>query len=587
MKNIRNFCIIAHIDHGKSTLADRLLELTGTVDKRKMRSQYLDSMALERERGITIKLAPVRMEYGGYVLNLIDTPGHSDFSYEVSRALAAVEGGILLVDGQQGVQAQTMSNLALAREAGLTLVGAINKIDLFEDRAELDELKLELADLLGVQPSEILMVSGKTGEGVRELLDAMVQRVPHPSPKDAAANRALIFDSFYDEHRGIIASVRVVDGTVADGEGAVMLATGNTFKIKELGYFLPELAKRSALETGLIGYVATGVKDPGAVRIGDTVTAKGKEKTTPLPGYKEPKPRVFVSLYPEDADEYDALAQALQKLHLNDAALHIAEDRNELLGRGFRIGFLGKLHYEITAERLEREFGIALTHTYPSVVHRVRTGDEWREVETADAVPVKADVQEPIADVTIIIPPRYLGALSALKQQFRMAALHTETSGGHLQLRVRMPLTELIAGFENKLKSVTEGYGSFSYELAGFEEADVVRMDVEIAHERVPGLSRVIHRSKVEKEARRFAERLKEVLPRKQYAQAIQVIADGEVVAREDVPALKKNVTGKLYGGDVTRKLKLLEKQKKGKKRLKARGGAKLSTDVFRKLLGE
>ncbi len=607
MKNIRNFCIIAHIDHGKSTLADRLLELTGTVDARRMRSQYLDSMELERERGITIKMAPVRMLYRKevglpkfsagsptssasaqveYVLNLIDTPGHSDFSYEVSRALAAVEGGILLVDGMQGIQAQTVSNFELARAAGLKLLGAINKVDLFRDRAELDALKREMGNMLGVSPGEILMVSGKTGEGVPELLREIVKRVPPPSSKGMGMKRALIFDSFYDEHRGVVASVRIADGSWADGERARLLATSSVFKIKEVGYFLPETTRQEELLAGEIGYVATGIKDPGCIRIGDTLAGE-QVKGAPLPGYQEPEPRVFVSLYPEDSDEYDALKQALQKLHLNDAALSIAEDRNELLGRGFRIGFLGKLHYEITAERIEKEFGIALTHTYPSVMHRVKVGDRWEEVETADAVPIKAEIEEPIANVRIVLPPEYVRVLGALKQQFRMGTPHTEVSGNRLYVRVRMPLTELISDFEGKLKSVTEGYGSFSYELAGYEAADVVRVDVRIAGERVPGLSRIIHRGKAEREARKFAERLKEVLPRKQYAQAIQVLADGEIVAREDVPALKKDVTGYLYGGDRTRKMKLWQKQKEGKKRLKARGGAKLSTDVFRKLLEE
>jgi len=593
--NIRNFCIIAHVDHGKSTLADRFLETTRAVPERRMKEQYLDQMALERERGITIKMAPVRMTYGEYILNLIDTPGHSDFSYEVSRALQAVEGGILLVDGKQGIQAQTLSHFQTAKEAGLTIIPAINKVDLFASHgdlaAELDELRSEIAELTETSPDKVYLVSGKTGQGVEELLRAVVHSVPCPKETAGAggAARALIFDSFYDNHQGIIASVRVFNGSFKEGQAVRFLASKSSCKAKEVGWFTPELRPAEAgLGEGDIGYIATGLKDPDAVLIGDTVTlaAPGAKANIPaLPGYEKPQSRMFASLFPEDADGYEKLKTGLERLRLNDAALMTLDDRNELLGRGFRVGFLGQLHYEITTARLAEEFGAPTLRTFPSVAYRVKEGDVWQTVTAPEAMPLHPDlVEEPIVDVRIIAPPKYMRSVMALHEAFRGEDMRTETVGKNLHIRMRIPLAEVVENFEDRLKSVTEGFGSFSYTPSGYAPAGVVRTDVLVSGERVPGLSRVLPKEKAVREGRRLAETLKKTLPRAQYVQAIQITSAGEIIAREDVPALKKNVTSHLYGGDRTRKMKLWQKQKRGKKRLLERGGklsAKVSKDLF------
>lgn len=573
---IRNFVIIAHIDHGKSTLADRFLEITGTVPPRKMREQYLDLLELERERGITIKMAPVRMQYGGAVLNLIDTPGHSDFSYEVSRALKAVEGAVLLVDATQGVQAQTLANLEAAREANLTIIGALNKIDLNPDGV--DDLAGELAGLISVPSEAIHRISARTGSGVRELLDAVVRDVP--PPKSIGGKAALIFSSFYDDHKGIIAFVRNFGGEFRNGERVRLQAGGRDITIKEVGHFAPELSQKDALREGEIGYIATGLKDPDAVRIGDTLGSIA------LPGFQVPKPVVFVSFYPREADDYDDFKTALQKLRLDDSSLVFTPDTSPVLGRGFKCGFLGRLHFEITVERLEREFGQSVVSSFPSVAYKVSTASGETFVENAKDFPdIVKSVQEPYAKLTILVPARFLGAVLELQRVFRMGNIRAYPSGSRMKIEAEMPLADLILDFDDKLKSASQGYASFSYELIGYRDADVKRLDIAVAGETVPGLSRVVPSQEVYREARRMAKQLKELLPRQQFAQAVQAKVGGDVIARETIPALRKNVTGNLYGGDRTRKMKLWKKQQKGKKRLRERANVEISPEVFRELL--
>ncbi len=594
LKHVRNFCIIAHIDHGKSTLADRFLELTGTVETRKMKAQYLDQLELERERGITIKMAPVRMIYPinqvEYVLNLIDTPGHSDFSYEVSRALAAVEGAILLVDGTQGIQAQTLANLRAAQEAGLTIVGAVNKIDLLrpdncnDNDDRLNKVIYEMVKLLHVPENEIYLVSAKTGEGVEDLLNGVIDRVLPPTAYSRDEQpRALVFDSFYDAHKGIIASVRVFSGEFITSKKAMFIATNQQFKIKELGYFVPELTTAHALSNGDIGYIATGIKDPKQVNTGDTIA---EFKIKPLEGYKEPNPVVFVSFYPEDGSDYEALNQGLRKLKLNDSSLSIEYDRSNVLGKGFKVGFLGKLHYEIAAERLLQEFGIETVHTMPSVLYRIKTSKGWSEIVRPEDSPADADeIWEPMVSMEVVLPSGYMNALLAVARQFRMRDISTDIVGENVKITARMPLAELISDFDDVLKSLSKGYGSFSYECEEYERADVVKVDILVSGEQVPGMSRFFPRETALQEARKMAKRLRTLLPRKQYVQPVQATVNGRVVARENIPAFRKNVTGHLYGGDRTRKMKLWKKQKRGKKKLEQLGQMRIDAKVFKELL--
>ncbi len=606
---IRNFVIIAHIDHGKSTLADRFLELTKTVDKREMRPQYLDRLESERERGITIKMAPVRMNWQGYILNLIDTPGHSDFSYEVSRALAAVEGAILLVDVSQGIQAQTLVNLRLAQRAGLKIIGAVNKIDLFSDHKEMvDKAIKELADLLDVQESEILRISGKTGEGAEELLNAAVHRFPSPREK-TDFSQALIFDSFYDDHKGVIAFVRVMSGEYRGGKEAKLMATNHKFKIKEVGYFSPDLKPTEILATGEIGYIATGIKNPDVLRIGDTVinadlrrfstqiNADIRENprldpresaSLALPGYKEPNPVVFVSLYPASDEDYDDLKKALQKLKLNDSSLSFGPDFNEVLGRGFKCGFLGQLHFEITAERLEKEFKIKTVSTFPSVAYKVKIkhGDDYVLLKNIEDLPNDFhEVLEPMIKMEIITPTKFLGGVLQLKEIFRIKEIETSNLGDRIIISAKMPLGSLIADFDGQLKSVSEGMASFSYEIAGEEQAGMEKVEVLVADEPVAGLTRLIYKDELETESRKILLKLKDILPRQQFSQALQARAGSRIIARENIPALRKDVTGYLYGGDRTRKMKLWKKQQRGKKKLKEIGRVTLSANVFKELL--
>ena len=592
LKNIRNFCIIAHIDHGKSTLADRLLEITGTVEKRLMKPQYLDQLDLERERGITIKMAPVRMAYQEYILNLIDTPGHSDFSYEVSRALMAVEGAILLVDATQGIQAQTLANFENARKSGLKIIGAVNKVDV-ASAEQIEAAIKELSRLLGVAAEEILKVSGKTGEGVSELLEKITQNVPAPKEQFNKASRALIFDSFYDEHKGVLAFIRVVSGQFLINDDICLIATKTKAKVKEIGHFSPTFRPCQKLSVGEIGYIATGIKNPDMLKIGDTLAsyAPNFANIEPLPGYREPKPVVFVSFYPEDGGEYDNLKQALGKLRLTDASLFFEPDFSEVLGRGFKGGFLGRLHFEITAERLEREFNITTVQSFPSVAYAIRLprDSEFKTITNPKDFPTDvAEVKEPITKLEILAPSKYLGAILQLKSIFRFSNIVTDNFGEKIFITAKLPLADLILDLDDKLKSVSEGFASLNYEIIGYEKADVAKMEILVANQILPGLTRILPKKDIEREARFTVEKLKDLLPRQQFTQAIQAMVGGRIVARETVAAMKKDVTGYLYGGDRTRKMKLWKKQQKGKQKLKERASAsqiKVPPSVFKELL--
>ena len=569
-----------------------------------MKAQMLDKMDLEREKGITIKLAPVRMKYKEYELNLIDTPGHSDFSYEVSRALAAVEGAVLLVDATQGIQAQTLANLRAARAAELTVIGAVNKVDLFRaderDGKRLEEITADLAELIGVPAGDILHVSGKTGEGVDTLLEAVVKRLPSPHQRPSAllpnaskaVTQALIFDSFYDNHKGVVASVRVFRGSVTKADELFLVATKERSKIKEIGRFAPQLTPLPELEEGMIGYVATGIKDPEKIRIGDTmivVTPQNRlslDRETALAGYREPKPVVFVSFYPDANDDHELLTRSLKRLKLNDAALTVEPDQNEVLGRGYKLGFLGRLHYEIAAERLAREWDVRTVNTFPSVRYRVKTVNGWEEITQPDELPQNyLEIWEPVVSILILVPPQFAQAVFPLYLRYRMTGITTESGHDRVEIRATMPLAELISDFDDQLKSLTEGYASMSYELADYVRADIERVEIVLAGTKIAGLSRFFPKSTVERECRKMVERLKEILPRQQYAQSIQAMSGGRVLAREDIAAMRKDVTGYLYGGDRTRKMKLWKKQARGKKRLKERAEAKISPELFKELL--
>ncbi len=610
--SIRNFCIIAHVDHGKSTLADRFLELTGTVEKRKMQEQYLDTMELERERGITIKLQPVRMSYTlhatRYTLNLIDTPGHVDFSYEVSRSLAAVEGAILLVDASKGIQAQTLANLHFAKTQGLKIIPAVNKIDL--PNARTAQVKEELSHLLGVEQDEILEVSGKTGENVEKLLQRVIRDVPPPKllTSDLSNFKALIFDSTFDAYKGVIAYVRIFDGGFKRGDKVVSWATKAKFDVIEVGFFSPKLTLSSELSVGDIGYIATGLKDPGLIRVGDTITnvkletysLKHEEENsrstlhasrfTPLAGYKEPKPMVFASFFPENAEDYDLLKDALGKLKLTDASLVYEPESSAGLGRGFRLGFLGMLHVEIISERLKREFNLPLIISTPSVEYLVKLANgEELKIRSASLLPDPSRIEnmaEPIVDIEIITPSSYLGSVMELVSSLRNIYKATDYFGKETALlKYEMPLSEVITDFYDKLKSVSSGYASMSYELKGVVVNDLVRLDILIAGELVEPFSRIVPKDKAYYEGRTMVTKLKEVVPPQWFEVAIQAVIGGKVIARESIRARRKDVTGYLYGGDVTRKMKLLEKQKKGKKKMKEAGRVNLPQEVFLKML--
>jgi GTP-binding protein LepA len=581
-ERIRNFSIIAHIDHGKSTLADRILELTHAVSSRDMRAQVLDSMELERERGITIKAQAVRVEWKGRQLNLIDTPGHVDFTYEVSRSLQACEGALLVVDAAQGTQAQTLANAYLAVENNLDIVPVVNKIDL--PQADPESAARELADLIGDDEERVLRISAKTGEGVEEVLDAIVERVPPPAGDPDAPARALIFDSSYDQYRGVVAFVRVVDGNFAAREPLRAMALGTRFEAEELGFFAPTRRETGALEAGEVGYVITGLKDVSRLRVGDTITSEQRPAAEPLPGYKDVKPMVFSGLFPTDSDDYPELRDALEKLKLNDAALFYEPETSQALGFGFRCGFLGLLHMEIVRERLEREFDLDLLVTAPNVAYRVKPPNaDWREVHTPTDMPNELEeVEEPYIKASIIVPKEYVGAVMELNNERRGRFDHLEyLSEERVHLTYELPLAEIVLDYYDQLKSRTRGYASFDYDVIGFRPGKLVRVDVLVGGEPVDALSLVIHRDSAYDRGRALVERLREEIPRQHFDVAIQAAIGARVIARETVKARRKDVLAKCYGGDITRKRKLLERQKAGKKRMKQVGMVEVPQEAF------
>jgi GTP-binding protein LepA len=582
LDRIRNFSIVAHIDHGKSTLADRILELTDTVSQREMREQVLDTMELERERGITIKAQAVRVVWKGHQLNLIDTPGHVDFTYEVSRALQACEGALLLVDAAQGIQAQTLANAYLAIENGLEIVPVVNKIDL--PHADPEGTASELADLVGEDPGRVLPISAKTGEGVEAVLDAIVARIPPPQGDPRASARALVFDSAYDPYRGVVAFVRMVDGSFRTREDVRAMAARTRFEAEELGYFSPNRTPTPTLEAGEVGYVVTGLKDVSRLRVGDTLTSARDGADDPLPGYKDVKPTVFAGLYPTDSDDYPDLRDALEKLKLNDASLFYEPETSQALGFGFRCGFLGLLHMEIVRERLEREFDLDLLVTAPNVAYRVTTqaGDEF-EVHSPAEMPRELErVEEPYIRASTIVPKDYVGSVMELNNDRRGRFDHMEyLSEERVLLTYDLPLAEIVYDYYDQLKSRTKGYASFDYDVLGFEEGDLVRLDVLLAGEPVDALSLVVHRQNAHPRGKALVERLREEIPRQMFDVPVQAAIGSRIVARETIKAKRKDVLAKCYGGDVTRKRKLLERQKKGKKRMKQVGSVEVPQEAF------
>lgn len=594
MSTTRNFSIIAHIDHGKSTLADRMLDVTHTIEKRLMKDQVLDRMELERERGITIKMQPVRMRYTPsqdpateYTLNLIDTPGHIDFSYEVSRALSAVEGVVLLVDATQGVQAQTLTTLGMAREENLVIIPVVSKVD--APLARTDEVKLEIAELLNCDVASIIETSGKTGEGVSTLLDAVVALIPAPASTEEGSFRGLVFDFQYSNHRGVIVYLRTVDGSVKKGDKLRFSASNSTFQALEVGVFSPQEVPQEELREGSIGYIVTGIKEPGIATVGDTIVL-ADSRTPALEGYARPEPVVWASVYPESQDDFTLLKQALGRLRLSDSSVSFEEETSGVLGRGFRCGFLGMLHLEIVTERLRREFDLDLIVTSPSITYEVLlTSGESRTVYSPHKFPEQSkikSIREPWADVTLIAPGEHVGSIMQVLYEHEATARSTETFGdGRTRVIIEMPLRELMRNFFDKIKSVSSGFASVSYEFGELRDADVVRMDVLIADEPVPAFTRVVARRRLQEEAEEVVEKLHDVLPRQQFTTKIQALALGRIISSKSLQAFRKDVTAKLYGGDITRKMKLLEKQKKGKKKLGQRGKVHIPHEVFLKMM--
>jgi GTP-binding protein LepA len=581
---IRNFCIIAHIDHGKSTLADRMLQLTGVVEARQMRAQYLDRMDIERERGITIKAQNVRMPWRDYVLHMIDTPGHVDFTYEVSRSLAACEGAVLLVDAAQGIEAQTLANLYLALENDLHIIPVLNKIDL--PAAQPDVYAAELAHIIGCDPGDVLRVSAKTGEGVPELLDVICRDVPAPTGDPDSPPRALIFDSVYDIYRGVITYIRVFDGHISPRERIKMMSTGATHELLEVGVISPEPKPTNGLGVGEVGYLITGVKDVRQSRVGDTVTDAAKPAQSSLGGYRDPKPMVYSGLYPMDGSDYPLLRDALDRLRLNDAALVYEPESSTALGFGFRCGFLGLLHLEITRDRLEREFDLDLISTAPNVVYRVvlEGGGEQVVTNPSDWPTGKkiAEVYEPIVNAMIIAPSEYIGTIMELCQSRRGTLKGLDyLSETRVELRYTLPLAEIIFDFFDALKSRTRGYASLDYEAAGEQVADLVKVDILLQGEPVDAFSAIVHKDKAYAYGTAMTAKLRELIPRQQFEVPIQAAVGGRVIARENIRALRKDVLAKCYGGDITRKRKLLEKQKEGKKRMKVVGRVEVPQEAF------
>lgn len=593
IKQIRNFSIIAHIDHGKSTLADRLLELTNTVAGRDMQEQVLDGMDLERERGITIKAHPVTMHYLSsdgivYQMNLIDTPGHVDFTYEVSRSLAACEGALLVLDASQGVQAQSLANVHLAQERDLTIIPVINKIDL--PSADVEGVKEQIEEAIGLPADEALCCSAKSGMGVHEILEAIVKRIPHPKEPEDHILRALVFDSHYDPYRGAMAYIRVVSGEVKKGSLIKMFATNKIFEVLETGVFVPKQKEVESLRAGEVGYLVANIKNPSDIKIGDTITHQKHPAAEPLPGFRQISPVVFAGVYPIDSSDFEGLRDALEKLKLNDSALHVEQESSTALGLGFRCGFLGLLHLEIVFERILREFDIDVISTSPSVIYRFVLDDGTvKQIDNPSHYPDPALigwVEEPWVKCHIIVPNDYLGAVMNLAKEKRGVCVKTETlDSKRILLTYRFPLNEIIIDFHDKLKSATKGYASFDYEMDGYEEGDIIKLEIRVNEEQVDAFSCLVHRSKAESKGRAICEKLKEVIPQQLFKVPIQAAIGGKIVARETIGALAKNVTAKCYGGDITRKRKLWEKQKKGKKKMKEIGKVNIPQNAFIEVL--
>ena len=588
IKNIRNFCIIAHVDHGKTTLSDRLLERTNTIQKREMQDQLLDSMDLERERGITIKSHPVSMEYtyGGqkYLLNLIDTPGHVDFSYEVSRSLAACEGAILLVDAAQGVEAQTVANANLAVAKGLEIIPVINKVDL--PSAQPEVCKRQIEDILAIPAEDAIEASGKTGLGADEILKAVIERVPAPKHADYPATRALIFDCVFDSYKGVICYVRVFSGSLKAGDEIEFMGTGRKTTVKEVGRFTPSMTVEPSLEAGCTGYIVSNVKEVSDIAIGDTVTLSANPAQDVLHAYKPVKPMVFSGIYPVDTSEYEKLKVSIAKLHLNDAALTYMPETSVALGFGFRCGFLGLLHMEIVQERLRREYGLDIISTYPSVVYKLDLTDgEHIEIDNPCKLPdpsvIKA-IYDPMIKANIMIPTESIGDMLALVSEKRGICDQTDSiDDTRVMLVCTMPLNEILIDFNDKLKSITRGYGSLDYEMNGYKESKLVRLDILVNGEQIDAFSSIVHADKCESKGRALCAKLKDILPRQMFKVAIQAAVGGKIIARETIGSFRKDVTAKCYGGDITRKKKLLEKQKEGKKRMKQIGKVSIPQEAF------
>jgi GTP-binding protein LepA len=587
-QNIRNFSIIAHVDHGKSTLADRFIQLCGGLTEREMAEQVLDSMELERERGITIKAQSVTLNYTAkdgvtYQLNFIDTPGHVDFSYEVSRSLAACEGALLVVDAAQGVEAQSVANCYTAVELGLEVIPVLNKIDL--PSAEPEKVKHEIEDIIGIEAQDALAVSAKTGVGVAEVLEELVQKVPAPEGDPDAPLKALIIDSWFDNYLGIISLVRVVQGKVGRREKIKLMSTGETHQVEQLGVFTPKREKREGLGTGEVGFLVAGIKDVHGAPVGDTITGVAKPAEAPLPGFQAMQPRVFAGLFPTDSDDFADLREALEKLRLNDAALHFEPETSEALGFGFRCGFLGLLHMDIIQERLEREYGVELVTTAPTVIYEIKLKDgEVMELENpANLPPVNTieEIREPIIEANILVPQDHVGAVIGLCEEKRGRQKGMQYLGGQVTVRYELPMSEVVLDFFDRLKSVSRGYASFDYQFLRYEAGPFVRVDLLINGERVDALSVILHRDDAQRRGRELAERMRELIPRQMFDVAIQAALGGQIIARSTVKALRKNVTAKCYGGDVTRKRKLLEKQKAGKKRMKQVGRVEIPQEAF------
>jgi GTP-binding protein LepA len=587
MEKIRNFCIISHVDHGKSTLADRFLELTNTVPLSKMKPQYLDMMPLEREKGITIKMQPVRMAYNlnseSYVLNLIDTPGHVDFSYEVSRALVAVEGAILLVDATKGIEAQTIANLELAKKQDLVIIPAVNKID--SPQARIEETKKEISEMLNIPREDIFEISAKQGTNVEKLLAAVIEKIPLPEGDAEKQLRALIFDSVYDSYKGVVAYVRIIDGKIKTGDKISLMQAQKSGEVKEAGFFSPQLVSQREITAGQIGYIATGIKEAGMVRVGDTITIQNA-RPEPLPGYREPKPMVFASFYPQDPDQFELLKDGLTKLKLNDPSLTFEPETKESLGRGFRCGFLGNLHAEITSERLRREYGLNLVISSPQVLYKI-TNQKDREISVYSPSdwPSPQEIKEkkePWARVEVICSQMHLGRILEFLQEKKGRKTNQEYFGGNrVILTYEVPLREILTGFYDRLKGISQGFASMNYEILDWRPADLEKLEILVAGEKEEAFSKIVSRDEAEKEGRAIVRKLKELLPPQLFSVPLQAALGGKIIARETLRSWGKDVIAPLYGGDYTRKKKLLEKQKKGKRELKEKGRVRIPPSVF------